>query len=605
MAINTKSRKDLKSYFVKNAIPTEGNFADLVDAQLNQSDDGVFKLAGEPLSVVAASGDQKRTLRLYSNYPAANPDWLISLNPAQNPANAATNRAGFGITDGAGNTRLFIDPGTGNLGVGTNNPIDKLSVQDGDVRIEGGRYRRLKIVSDKYWAGIELVTREQGEAGHPHIDFTHGQLDAPNFGIRVAAETNNALVVSAGDGAATLDVRGTMQATGLVSTPGGLMFEGAVAHIDRDGALYRNTDGQCYLTVDDNLFIRDVGASTWAAQFDTNSGSLNLKGNLTANRIRGLNTLTLNDYRTANPGSNVFLYSPPVDRDAWLYLDSGDTGSNWGIYHRQIDSTVAGLPGNSIGFVGGGQSKLQAYVSLQDGSGFFAGKLAIGSDVSIEGKHAFRGNDPWLRLNQDGAFTNGVHTPGNFAPMALNVGGANDWGNPGAGNAWIKGTLKVFGDIDTDGTVGLGWARTTDNFNAPLRSGFYQKDNPTGDVPDAAHGWVHLIAVRHGNANNHHQLQIASTYAENDKLYFRKIARELTDNNRPAWNEVATVTNGVLRIGEWTLESAGEHLYIKRGSSTVARFSTTWDRFQVYKNIDKVMPYFYFNQDGSYGYYKG
>ena len=447
MAITTKSRKDLKSYFVKNAIPTEGNFADLIDAPLNQSDDGVFKLTGEPLSVVAASGDQKRVLRLYANYPAANPDWLINLNPAQDPANSATNRPGFGIADGAGNTRLFIDPGTGNLGVGTNNPADRLTVQEGDVRIEGGRYRRLKIVSDKYWAGIELVTREQGEAGNPHIDFTHGQLDAPNFGIRVAAETNNALVVSAGAGNATLDVRGLVQASGLVSTPGGLMFEGLVAHIDRDGALYRNTDGQCYLTVDDNFYIRDVASSTWAAQFDTNSGSLNLKGNLTANRIRGLNTLTLNDYQTANPSSNVFLHSPPSDRDAWIYLDSADTASNWGIYHRQIDSAVAGLPGNAIGFVGGGTSKLQAYVSLYDGSAYFAGNLAFGGDVAMAGKHAFRANDSWLRLNQDGAFTSGVHTPGNFAPNALNVGGVNSWGNPGAGNAWIGGTITVKGAI--------------------------------------------------------------------------------------------------------------------------------------------------------------
>src|SRR5262245_46331703 len=97
MPISTKNRNDLKSYFVKNAIPTQSNFADLIDGQLNQADDGVFKLSGEPLSVVAAPGEQKRTLRLYSNFPAASPDWMISLNPAQDPADPATNRAGFGI----------------------------------------------------------------------------------------------------------------------------------------------------------------------------------------------------------------------------------------------------------------------------------------------------------------------------------------------------------------------------------------------------------------------------------------------------------------------------------------------------------------------------
>ncbi len=133
----TKNRSDLKSYFVKNAIPTEGNFADLIDSQLNQTQDGVFKPDGDAFSVVAASGDQKRVLRLFANYPAANPDWMISLNPAQDPANAATtSRAGLGITDGTGKTRLFIDATTGQIGVGTNTPQVTLDVAGG-VRIQG------------------------------------------------------------------------------------------------------------------------------------------------------------------------------------------------------------------------------------------------------------------------------------------------------------------------------------------------------------------------------------------------------------------------------------------------------------------------------------
>src|SRR6187402_2789991 len=131
-----KDRTALKSYFVKNAIPTEGNFADLIDSQLNQAQDGVFKPDGEPLSVVAAPGDQKRVLRLYANYPAANPDWIISLNPAQDPATAGTSRSGFGITDGGGNTRLFVDAASGRVGVGTNNPQFALDVVGG-ARVQG------------------------------------------------------------------------------------------------------------------------------------------------------------------------------------------------------------------------------------------------------------------------------------------------------------------------------------------------------------------------------------------------------------------------------------------------------------------------------------
>jgi hypothetical protein len=52
----------------------------------------------------------------------------------------------------------------------------------------------------------------------------------------------------------------------------------------------------------------------------------------------------------------------------------------------------------------------------------------------------------WLRLNQNLDFTKpilGVHTPGVFAPMSLNVGGAGNWGDPGGGNVWVTGNIGV------------------------------------------------------------------------------------------------------------------------------------------------------------------
>lgn len=74
-------------------------------------------------------------------------------------------------------------------------------------------------------------------------------------------------------------------------------------------------------------------------------------------------------------------------------------------------------------------------------------RLEVNGDIAISGKHAFRGNDPWLRLNQDGAFTAGVHTPGVFAPGSLNVGGVGGWGNPGGGNVWIAGSVRLQGSL--------------------------------------------------------------------------------------------------------------------------------------------------------------
>jgi hypothetical protein len=295
----TKNRTDLKSYFVKNAIPTEGNFVDLIDSQLNQSQDGVFKPDGDALSMVATPGDQKRVLRLYASYPAVNPDWMISLNPVQDPAAAGSaSRLGFGITDGTGKTRLFIDAATGQLGVGTNTPQ------------------------------------------------------------------------------CALDVAGTAQANGL----------------------------------------------------------------------RGRYDLVLNDYRTVNPSSNVCLQSPPGDRDAWIYRDIavGSASSNWGIYHRQIDTPVGNLPGNSIGFVG--NTTLQAYIALGDGSAYFASKVGVGTTSPEASLHVTNGS----------RFTGGRHYFTDSEGKArVRVGACS-----GIAGIYAEDTQDILVGCDPSKTVHLGQPNT-------------------------------------------------------------------------------------------------------------------------------------------------
>jgi hypothetical protein len=121
MEINKRGRTELKLYFVKNAIPTERNFADLIDAMLNQKDDGIVKPAGDPLSIEAAGGDtSKKVINFYQNFTDPKPSWVLSLNPG--------GKSGFNISDGEGNSRLFIDKNTGNVGINTDNPSVKLDV---------------------------------------------------------------------------------------------------------------------------------------------------------------------------------------------------------------------------------------------------------------------------------------------------------------------------------------------------------------------------------------------------------------------------------------------------------------------------------------------
>ncbi|MFM6322806.1 MAG: hypothetical protein ACKPH1_17975 [Microcystis panniformis] len=106
----------------------------------------------------------------------------------------------------------------------------------------------------------------------------------------------------------------------------------------------------------------------------------------------------------------------------------------------------------------------------------------------------------------------------------------------GTGNTYIRGNL------DLQGSAFLGYESDISNFGTPLKSGFYQNGGGSeipGDVPDTSHRWTHLITARHSNTSNNHQLQIASTFTNNDRLFFRKVQAGLETNN-PGWNEVAT-----------------------------------------------------------------
>lgn len=134
MEIKKRNRAELKSYFVKNAIPTENNFADLIDAALIQASDGVAKPAGDPLSVEAVGDDtsRKQVLNLYSSFSDNGPAYSLELKPRSDPNNPATGMAGLSISDGAGTSRLFIQANTGNVGIGTNAPTHPFHVKTGD-----------------------------------------------------------------------------------------------------------------------------------------------------------------------------------------------------------------------------------------------------------------------------------------------------------------------------------------------------------------------------------------------------------------------------------------------------------------------------------------
>ncbi|MBS1611533.1 MAG: collagen-like protein [Bacteroidetes bacterium] len=130
----------------------------------------------------------------------------------------------------------------------------------------------------------------------------------------------------------------------------------------------------------------------------------------------------------------------------------------------------------------------------------------------------------------------GWGSPGNYIDMTLENG--NELAITG-GNVGI-GTNNPGANLDIEGNAFLGYETTITDFGVPLKSGFYQDGGAaiTGDVPDQSHSWTHLITTRHANTGNNHQLQIAASYRDNDRLFFRKI--EGTGTVNPGWNEIAT-----------------------------------------------------------------
>lgn len=230
-------------------------------------------------------------------------------------ANSELEVTGTVIADGltVDTSTLVVDAANNRVGIGTATPSYPLDVV-GDVNVS----QSITVSGD-----LTVDDFDPGQAVF-HVDSTDNRV---GIGTKTPSTT--------------LDVDGTITATEL-TVSGDLTVDTDTLHVD-------STNDR-------------VGIGT-----TTPSYPLEVDGAIQAERYRGENALVLNNYTTANPSSNVYLYSPGNDRDAWIYLDSAATTSNWGIYHRQIDSTVGDVPANSVAFVGGGSSAANAYISLQTG----------------------------------------------------------------------------------------------------------------------------------------------------------------------------------------------------------------------------------------------
>ena len=512
MKIDKTGRDTLKSYFVKNAVPTASNFEDLVNAGLNQRDDGIAKPVGEPLSVQADGDDasQKKLLNLYRNFNDAKPAWTLALSPRSDPRNALTGRAGFGITDGDGLPRLFIDQTSGNLGVGTVTPGVRLQVQGGvrlqsdggaptdpESRLAGGGGLQIKGAVPQ----IDFIDTEPGQR-HWALHVNGGRL----YFIREPWNAND--LVLAGDGnvgmgcadpRARLEVRdGAIMPSFGNSADRGLMFPSDAAGGGGDRAwlrYYARSGESCTLELgvandaDDHIALMPAGG----VGIGTNNpvGKLHVQTGGTSTWDRFIvNTTNFwgdnnNQYVTIGAGgaAGIMFFNPHVvwyaaEKRASIRMgrSGGVAGGHWwdiGVRENNEFSILDGHNGRfGLGITEQGVVRVDV--------------LQLGGKWRFSGVGDAHGNDDWLRMfnaansgyfgglaagkffSNSGQYTTSdlrskqqVQTLGNAVALVLAMRGVRfHWSDPAADRAPQVGLIAqeveaVFPEAISTGPEGL------------------------------------------------------------------------------------------------------------------------------------------------------
>jgi len=440
-----RARSALKTFFAKNAIPTEEQFALLIDSGVNQRDDGVYKTAGDALSIEAAGDDAgtKRAVSFYSSFADPNPAWSIALRPRSAPTDPATGRAGWSVLDATNIARLTIDAANGNVGIGPVAPREKLEV---DGRVRAGPLLLGSWPRDNSYAFLGAATLDQAQPiNYALLQGTGGDagatfLNSPtNLYLRIKNEDRLVLGEAEVVVSRPLRLAGTATSITFPNDPGGGGGDGAwLRYFARAGESTTLQIGTANDPDDHIALMPGVAGNVATANVGIGTNApvekLDVWGRVRADATTvgawpanpayaaiGLNTL---DQR--QPGNYALLMG--VTEAVGRTMLNGAAGLGLRVNNAEKVTVTADTVAVTAG-------------------------LAVQGDVAIGGKHALRGNDGWLRLNQDGKFPEGTHTPGLFAPNSLNVGaGWNGWGNPGAGNIAYAGQLNKL-DVQPQGAA--------------------------------------------------------------------------------------------------------------------------------------------------------
>lgn len=410
MDISKKSRTELKAYFIKNAVPTESNFRDLIDGVLVQKDDGIAKSQDAPLSLEAQSSGERPIVHLYDSFASTSPNFVLSLLPGTTTGNTTTGRGlGIGNGSGASSTCLYIDKDAGTVGIGTVAPGGYKLAVAGTMNVSG------------------LLTASAGLTVPSGSSLTINGTTLLTGGATVSGATLNAnagLTVPSGqallvNGSVTLS-NGATVAGGTLNANGGLAIpSGQTLAASGTVNLYAGA------TVSGGTLHANAGLSVPSGQQLAVSGTASLSNGATVS------------------GGTLFA-------NAGLSVPAGQTLSASGTVNLNAGATVAGgtLNANAGLYVPAGQSlTTDGTVSLKSGATVSGGTLNASSGLTVATGQELAANGT-VNLNAGANVSGGtLNANGGLSLPSTATLTANGTVNLNAGATVSGGTLSANGGL--------------------------------------------------------------------------------------------------------------------------------------------------------------
>jgi hypothetical protein len=410
MDISKKSRTELKAYFIKNAVPTESNFRDLIDGVLVQKDDGIAKSQDAPLSLEAQSSGERPIVHLYDSFASTSPNFVVSLLPGTTVGNSTTGRGlGIGNGSGANSTCIYIDKDAGTVGIGTVAPAGYKLAVAGTMNVTG------------------LLTASAGLTVPSGSSLTINGTTLLTGGATVSGATLNAnagLTVPSGqallvNGSVTLNSGATVAGSTLNANGGLSIPSGQTLSASGTVNLYNGA------TVSGGTLYANAGLSVPSGQQLAVSG-----------------TASLNSGATVSGGT---LYA-----NAGLSVPAGQTLSASGNVNLNAGATVAGgtLNANAGLYVPAGQSlTTDGTVSLKSGATVSGGTLNASSGLTVATGQELAANGT-VNLNAGANVSGGtLNANGGLSVPSTATLTANGTVNINAGATVSGGTLNANGGL--------------------------------------------------------------------------------------------------------------------------------------------------------------